>query len=299
MTSINKFLYKRLFCKTLCLILFVDIFFSNLSFADGWVQNKGNGIIIPTISFQSFYGIDNTGNFDKNKRIFQNIFNLYGEYGITSRITLGAKIIAVENFLNKNSNPFSSRKARSFGLDTANIFTRIGLIRHSEIIALSIVGQLGFPSAYKSNEVSYYAVKCWSYETRLELGVNISPNIFSTITAGYHGNIHHWYDEVRAELVVGYYIYKQILLMARLQKYFYIIKNKTEMNEDYSFLKVSIYDFLSKSGFAKFTLSIAIPLDKQNTLEFGFYSSFKDKLFQTQKLDLHLTGFYTSLWITF
>ena len=299
MTSINKFLYKILFCKTLCIILFIDIFFANSSFADGWVQNKGNGIIIPTISFQSFYGIDSTGSFDKNKRIFQNIFNLYGEYGISNRITIGAKIIAVENFLNKNSSPFSSRKARSFGLDTSNIFTRIGIIRNNEHIAVSIVGQLGFPSAYKANEVSYYAVKCWSYETRLELGINVSPNIFSTMTAGYHGNINHWYDEVRAEILFGYYIYKQILFMARFQKYFYVIKNKTAMNEDYSFLKVSVYDFLSKSGFAKFTLSLAIPLDKHNTFEFGFYSSFKDKLFNTQKLDLHLTGFYTSLWITF
>ena len=297
MTSKNKNLNKLFICEILCLLNINNFLYSNPATANGWVQNKGEGIIIPSIRFQSFYGIDTVGNFDKNKRIFQNIFQIYGEYGISNRVTLGTKIIAVENFLNKNSSPFSARQARSFGLDTSNIFTRIGIIRHNERIALSVVGQLGFPSAYKVNEVSYYAVKCWSYETLLELGLNISSNIFSTASIGYHDNIHYWYDEVRAEILLGFYLYRQILFIARFQKYFYVIKNKTAMNEDYSFLKVSAYDFLSKSGFAKFTLSLAIPLDNRNTFEIGFYSSFKDKLFNTQKLDLHLTGFYASLWI--
>lgn len=293
MTKRLKFFLFIFFLIIVCISKIDD------SKADAWTQNKGNGIIIGSIEAKQFNGIDTIGRFDKNKPIHQTVFNVYGEYGITDRFTIGGKIIAVDSMQMQDNTFLSKVKNRSFALDTTQFFTRIRIFKN-DFFVLSIVAQIGLPSFYKESDISYFSIKKWNYEPRIEMGFNFGKNDFLTLTAGYHRNIKHFYDEGRFELTYGHYI-ESVLFMAKLQKYIYIITNKDEMNLSYSKLSLlsSIYDYLSKSGFAKLNLSMVFPVDDKLKLEIGGYMSLKTKLLFTENLDLNLKGIYISVWYEF
>ncbi len=261
------------------------------AYAEGWLQPKGQGIFISSFSIQSFYGKNSSNAFDKKTNVLQSVLNLYGEYGLTRRITVGAKVIGVNNDVYHGKNFINNIDSRSFGVDTINVFTRLGIIRHNDIVAFSIASQIGAPNI-RSNDAPYFDIHCWSYETRAELGLNLTKNDFLTIDVGLHANINYWYDEVRTNITFGHYFIPELLFIARFQKYAYIIKNTTGRDS-------SIFDIIAQSGFAKASFSFVAALSKRCMLEVGFYSSIKSGITFTKELDLHLRGMYTSIWWSF
>ena len=285
----------------ICLLFFFIFTFihsicEKIAKSDGWTQDKGHGIFIATLGMQSFNNTNSLGQYDKNNKIYQSIFNLYGEYGITNRFTIGGKIIAIDNMIMKDNKFFNKLEKSSAGLDILAFFTRMKIIRNNTI-AFSLAFQIQAPSLYHTNEASCFSIRKWSYEFRPELGINLTDKDFLTFTAGYHRNINYWYDEIRFELLYGHYFTNNFLVMLRLQKYIYIIHSYKEANKIYSKRSVSINDYLSNSGFAKITLSTAIILNEKYTMEVGFYSSIKSKIFFTKKLGLGLVGCYVSIWM--
>ena len=277
------------------------ILFSQKSYSDAWLQKKYHGIIITSIETKQFNSTNPNGSFNDTNKVYQNLFILYGEYGITNRITLGAKIIALDNFLLNGKNIFKDKvEQRHFGLDTSLLFWRLGIITKNKYITLSIVGQFGFPSVeHNRPQISYFSIKKYSYEPRLEIGIKFNKYNIMTITGGYHGYINHWYDEVRTEIMYGHYFSDSILLMAKFQKFFYVIKSSKTAQTTYVNLNTSVFDFLANTGFAKFTLSLATSITKNTTLEFGAYTSIRSKLIKTKNLHLKMYGFYISCWFKF
>ena len=268
------------------------------AFSEAWLQEKNHGIFITSVNFQSFIGTNEKGEFDKNIIINQTILNLYGEYGISKRFTIGTKIIGIDSQLNNKRRFFEKIQKRSLALDSFEIFLRFGVITKSDFIKLSIITKIATPSYYHKNTASYFSPNCWKYETGLELGLKFNDDNFMIFSINYHGNIKYQYDEIHAEFMFGHYFTDSILFMIRFQKYAYLIKNDSEINKNNK-IKFSLFDFISKSGFAKINLSIAVPINNSTTFEFGAYSSIKSKITLTKDLDLKLYGVYMSIWYKF
>ena len=287
--------------KTITYIFFCIIItlFCKQVIADVWTQKKNEGILIATVEEKTLKGIDDNGIFDKDKTITQNTLNIYGEYGLSKRMTIGGKILIVDSMMTKNNRILDIATERAVALDTSQIFARIGLIKKKHF-ALSVSTFIGAPSLYSDSALnSYFSIKKWSYEPKIEIGINFNKYHFLTLTCGYHRNIDHWYDEIRFELTYGYKIEK-LLFMLRLQKYVYITTNKEqEQQEILSAQNITIYDFFIQSGFAKLTASIVFPLDKKLKMEIGLFSSLKTKLLFTEDMNVDIYGIYVSLWKKF
>ena len=61
----------------------------------------------------------------------------------------------------------------------------------------------------------------------------------------------------------------------------------------------SVLDFLSNSGFAKISISLATNLTKNMIIEFGVFSTISTKILKTEKLNIDMRGFFASLWYYF
>ena len=282
---------------TIFFALFLLFFSSNNSkncFAGLLNQEKGEGIIIPSIYFQSMNTIDTDSNkISHSRKVLQAIINLYGEYGLTKRITLGSKIIATGS-MTTNRNTLGHVEDKTYALNVAEFYSKLAIIKNNDIFFLSLATQVGIPTLYDKRQINYFGVDKWSYETRIEAGLKFSKNDFLIITAGWHGYINHTYNEIRTEIVYGHYFIPEILLMLRFQKFFYIKnKNYTTTGLD------SIFDFNAQDGFGKITVSIATPINKKTSLEIGAFSSVKSKITLTQNSNISLYGAYISLWYKF
>ena len=275
--------------------------FSTITYSDAWLQKKNKGLFITTIATQQFNSLSANGTYNHNNKVYQNLLLLYSEYGLTNRLTLGAKVIALDSFLLNGKSMFkNSVKDRTFGLDTADLFLRIGIIRNHKYVVLSLVTLFSFPSIeHNRPKISYFSLKKYAYEARLEFGLKFNKSNYATITTGYHRYINNWYDEARLEMLYCHYFLENLYMMARFQKIFYIITNKNTAARGYNALNNSVFDFFSKTGFAKFTLSFATTITKHTALEFGFYATVKSKLLRTSQLDLNLYGIFTSFWYQF
>ena len=252
-----------------CVLLFCFSIKISLLKADGFVQKKGEGLFISTIAFQQFNGIDTTGAYDESKKVMQMQFNEYIEYGLTKRITIGGKLIMTDSFLNSKNNWLKKAEHHTFGLDSFSLFTRIRIFQTKHFI-LSFYQGFQTPSWFKKdNPASYFGIRKWQYDSKLEIGINLNKKSFFTLSFGYHGNIKHWYDELRLDLMKNTFIYAT----------------------DFSFA-----DLFERSGFAKFTLSFVSPINKKLSLEIGFYTTIKSKFLKTQNLNLDMQGVYFSLW---
>lgn len=281
------------------IIAIIAIIFSTTKYAlsDGWTQPKNHGFFITSYEMRSFKGLDIGGKFNDSLDFAQSVLNLYGEYGLSKRVTLVGKVIAIDSMFVDEKLFLGNVKQRSIGLDTFNTLLRVGVIRNNTL-ALSIVGGFGTPSAYKQKISSQFAIKKYKQISGIELGLNLSESDFFTLTLNYHINIKHWYNEFRIEAVYGHFFLENILFMVRFQKFIYYI-SKEFKNENYNPLDSSVFDYLSNSGFAKITFSIAMPISKYSTFEFGFYSSIKSKITKTSELGMKMKGIYASIWLEF
>ena len=277
--------------------LFLLFFFSNNyknCFAGLLNQEKGEGIIIPSIYFQSMNTINtDNNNISNSRKVLQAIIKLYGKYGLTKRITLGSKIIATGS-MTTNRNTLGHIKDKTYALNVAEFYSKLAIIKNNDIFFLSLTTQVGIPTLYDKRQINYFGVDKWSYETRIEAGLKFSKNDFLILTTGWHGYINHTYNEIRTEIVYGHYFIPEILLMLRFQKFFYIKnKNYTTIGLD------SIFDFNAQDGFGKITASIATPINKQTSLEVGVFSSIKSKITLTKNSNISLYGAYISIWYKF
>lgn len=295
--NIKTFIFKKLYLLFIYLIYSLFII-TNIAKSDGWVLNKYEGLFIATINIQSFNSTTSVGEFDKNKRVLQTQYILYSEYGFTDSFTFGGKIIANDNFFTKNNIFFGKPTDRSFGLDGASIFGRYCLYQN-RIMVLSLSQTIQTPSAYNENNVSYFGLKVWQYEPKIELGFNLGKDTFTTITFGWHGNIEHWYDEMRLDITFGHYIMHEMMFLINFQKYIYYIKDKDKANMNFNLTNIPIYDFFAKSGFAKITFSVILNLDFNAKLQLGVYTTIKSKFTKTENLNIELYGCFISFWLFF
>ena len=282
------FVLSLLYCLCIC----------NNAKSDAWVLKKYEGLFIATINIQSFNSTTTIGEFDKNKRVLQTQYILYSEYGLTNNFTFGGKIIANDNFFTKNNSFFGKPTDRSFGLDGASVFGRYCLYQNN-VMVLSVSHTIQTPSVYKENVVSYFGLKVWQYEPKIELGFNLGEDTFATITFGWHGNIKHWYAEMRLDITLGHYIMHEIMLLVNFQKYIYYIKDKEKANMNFNLTNIPLYDFFAKSGFAKITFSCIINLDYNAKLQLGVYTTIKSKFTKTENLNINLYGCFISFWLFF
>ena len=281
---------------------FCAVFIANFRIvvADAFLQKRGDGIFIPSFWFQSMNSLEN-GKFIDSKKVYQEMLNLYAEYGLTNRITIGAKVIAIASNIAKVKN-FGLGKVGTtdFALDTTQLFTRIGIIRRSDIIALSFVGAIWLPSYHKYREINYFSISRWSYEAKIELGLNITKNNFMTATLGWHSYINHTFDEIRAELLYGFwFLPNSLLFMLRFQEIFYVKKATRSTTYGSGIEGRSVYDFALPAKFAKLTLSVATPVGKNTMLEVGAFTSIKSKYLLTENSQINLTGGYIGFWYNF
>ena len=297
----NIFLLKCKYKKTIFLILLLitSIKTNKIGITEAWVQKKHKGLLIASYEARSFLGTNSLLQYDKNIQYTQGVVNLYGEYGITNRITLTTKIIAIDSML-MNKNRFLGKvQERSIGLDTAQFITRIGIIRKYKTIALSIIAGIGTPSVYRKNQASQFAIRRYKQISGIEIGINVSKYDFFIFTASYYWNIQHWYNEIHFEVIYGHYFLKSLLFMVRFQEFIYQIHNDIQTKNSYNRDNNEIFNFIANSGFAKITFSLATPIMQNLMLEFGFYSSIKSKLLKTQDLGLKMYGCFISLWYNF
>lgn len=273
----------------------IFVFSAQKSSADGWTRQKGTGLITLSSFFQQFNKTTDYGDYDPNEKVFQMQLISFFEYGLTNRITIGGKVILIDNMSTKNNTFYGTRTGQSFGLDMAQIFGRFRLFK-TKYFVLSFSQIVQTPSLFKKNNVSYYSLQVWQYEPRIEIGINLTLDDFLIASFGWHGNINHWYDEMRLEIEYGHYLSKHILFLLRLKKYIYYIKsNGQEVQNNYRLINISISDIFAKTGFAKITAVLVVDVGKNTKLEFGFYSTIKTKLLKTENLNLNMKGFFIGL----
>lgn len=300
-TKYNIFLSKCKYKKIIFLILLVivSINTNKIGLAEAWVQKKHKGLFIASYEMRSFLGTNSLLQYDKNIQYTQGVVSFYGEYGITNRITLTTKIIAIDSMLMDKNRFLGNVKKRSIGLDTAQFITRIGIIRNHKTITLSIIAGVGTPSFYRKNQASQFAIRRHKQISGIEIGINLSKYDFFIFTASYYWNIQHWYNEIHFEVIYGHYFLKSLLFMVRFQDFIYQIHNDIQTKNSYNRDNNEIFNFIANSGFAKITFSLTTPIMQNLMLEFGIYSSIKSKLLKTQDLGLKMYGCFVSLWYNF
>ena len=285
----------KYYCYTSILSIFIFVFNQHRLLADGWTRQKGTGLITFTGFFQQFNKTADYGDYDEKEKVFQMQLISYLEYGLTNRITIGGKLILVDNMSTHNNKFYGKRTAQSFGLDMAQVFGRFRIFKTQNFV-LSLSQTIQTPSFFKKNNVSYYSLQVWQYEPRIEIGIDLTKNDFLTASFGWHGNIQHWYDEMRLEIQYGHYLTKHLLFLLRFKKYIYYIKNSgKEVQANYQLINISISDIFAKTGFAKITAVLVADIGKNTKLEFGIYSTVKTKLFKTENLNLNMKGFFIGL----
>ena len=102
--------------------------------ADGWTRPKGTGLITLTSFFQQFNKTTDYGNYDDKEKVFQMQLISFLEYGLTNRITIGGKIILVDNMLTHNNTFYGKRTGQSFGLDMAQVFARFRIFKTKNFV---------------------------------------------------------------------------------------------------------------------------------------------------------------------
>ena len=270
----------------------------HIAVADTVNQKKHHGIFVVTNEMRCFRGIDASGKYSKDIQYTQDVLNLYGEYEMTNRVTVMAKIIGVYSML-MDKHWFAGRvKARSIGLDEANVAIKTSLLRSSGYFKLSAIVGFSSPSVYKANEASQFAIRTYKQISGLELGL-FGEYDFFIISSNYHWNIDYWYNEIRFECVYGHHFTDNILFMIRFQKFFsYVYDNNRKMKNANS-IDNNVFNYYLRHGFTKLTVSFAFQLLQNITCEIGAYSTIKTKFLRTQDFNLNMTGIYMSIWIKF
>lgn len=270
----------------------------HIAVADTVNQKKHHGIFVVTNEMRCFRGIDASGKYSKDIQYTQDVVNLYGEYEMTNRVTVMAKIIGVYSML-MDQHWFAGRvKARSIGLDEANVAIKTSLFRSSRYFKLSAIVGFSSPSVYKANEASQFAIRTYKQISGLELGL-FGEYDFFIISSNYHWNIDYWYNEIRLECVYGHHFTDNILFIIRFQKFFsYVYDNNRKMKNANS-IDNNVFNYYLRHGFTKLTVSFAFQLLQNITCEIGAYSTIKTKFLRTQDFNLNMTGIYMSIWIKF
>ena len=285
--------------KLLTLFCFYFLIFHHNAKADAWTQKKQSLLLITTMNILSFNSTTSLGTFNPKQRVLQAQYILYGEYGLTDGITFGGKIIANDNFLSKNNSFFYKSTHRSFGLDGGQIFGRFKIYQNNFFV-ISVSQLIQSPSVYKDNEASYFSIKYWQYEPKLEIGFNIKKHTFSTISFGWHGNIKNWYDEMHLDITLGHYFSSDIMFLLQFQKYiFYIKQNNKHITSNYNLINIPIYDLITKKGFSKITLSFVFNVDKNIKFGLGLFTTIQTNKAKKQNLNIDLYGGFISLWFLF
>ena len=290
-----KVVLKKISCC--CLFLASVLWQQQYAFCDGWTQEKGRGLLIFALNTSLFNGINSLGEFDESKKVLQLQPILYGEYGLMDRFTLGGKVITNYNLFSHNNSFLGRRTEHSIGLNSSSVFGRLRLFK-SQYFVFSISGEIQSPSYYKDSDIAYYGLRVWQYLSKMEFGFNIFDD-FLVLTVAWQGNIKHWYNELHFELTYGHYFIPELLLLVRFQKFIYFISNKDKAQNIMVAEYKSVLDFLSNSGFAKISISLATNLTKNMIIEFGVYSTISAKFLKTEKLNIGMRGFFTSLWYYF
>ena len=178
-TIFRKKYYKRLSV----IALLIAVLLNGNSFADGWIQPKGHGILITSFETRIFRGLNSLNEYTDDVKYTQSVVNLYSEYGLTNRLTIVGKIIAVDSMLMKDKYFLGKVEKQSFGIDTLEVKTKIGIIKSNRYIAMSIVAGLGTPSLYHYNEASQFAIRKYKQLSGIEIGLNISKNDILMLSA--------------------------------------------------------------------------------------------------------------------
>ena len=294
--SANNNKISIIFIISFCILH--NVLFVNNAETKAWRQ-KGTGIFITSYEMRSFRGINSGFNYDNDIRYTQGVLNLYGEYGITNRIAMIGKIIAIDSMLMHGNWFLGKVNERSVGIDAIQMLTKIGIINNNEIIALFFITGLGTPSFYHQNKASQFAIRKYSQISGIEFDLKIDKKSLLSLTAYYHYNIKHWYNELRLEAMYYRYFLKNLLFIVKFQKFIYQIHNKTEAQNDWQSANTSVYTFFANGGFAKIVFSFGTPISNNLMLEIGFYSSIKSKFLKTKSLDLKMRGIFLSLWYNF
>ncbi|MEN9781876.1 MAG: hypothetical protein RL208_26 [Pseudomonadota bacterium] len=289
------------------LFLFV-VFLNGNVFADAWLQKKGRGVAIPYFGIANMSQTDSkTGGITDNY-ITQYQYGFYSEYGLHEKVTVGGKFFLMQNVL-VDSNYFFSRSIdANFGLDFAEFFTR-GELFSTERAVISLVALVKTPNVYTSSLMNEFDKMNDAYELRLEFGYNFGSanknlQIYNAtgdfINLSFANRINRGYDfnENRFEFLYGCFLAQSFLLMLRFQKFVYLYDKEIifASGRGVNFEKML---FVNNAGFSKWTISLASRVAKHTTLEWGFYQSLNDNFINTSAKNIHLYGFFASLWLDF
>ncbi|GAB4414858.1 MAG: hypothetical protein OHK0039_23050 [Bacteroidia bacterium] len=190
--------------------------------AGGWPQDKKTGYLKlgqTGIIATSYFDVDGTqvpirtlGNYTTY---------LYGEYGVTSRITvLGFIPFYVRNTFNETVDANTGTVIEPGGLNQAfgdtDLGLRIGLLRKGPFV-LSLGLLAGLPTGQADSEIGLPTGDGeFNQLVKLEAGISLPKNMYATAALGFNNRTQNFSDEIRYEAEWGFQPAKKLWAILKL-----------------------------------------------------------------------------------
>lgn len=294
----RKKVYIVFFATTLLLV--------EKSYADAWLQPEGSGLIITSFNLSSFNETDTTtGGSLTDRKVGSYQIQNYLEYGLSSRITIGAKIIFTNLFQDKNGGIFGKPNGNSARFDTNQIFSRIQLL-HYKYFTIStniLIGfpQLGVKNSYLNKE---FANNCFEFQSGVEMGFSFGQdenylqnyNVkkpFITLSYYYKKRM-KVFDQITYFLTVGIPVLERSIMFLKFQKINYIFHDLSATTAP---------EVLNPNGtqfsFVDISFSYLTKISEFTHIEFGYKQSLHIKWLNTNSKQYKEKGFFVAMWFYF
>lgn len=188
--------------KTLLAIFLV----SSLPLCAAWVRAPGETLIGLGVSYTSANKVyDNAGKTPGIPRFTEIATNIYGEHGVTDRLTVGASL-AVLNLHTAEDMTLLANEKRQTGIGDSVATGRYLLVQGPVLVSAGL--DLGLPTGDKNAAIATGDGEA-SVMAKLSAagGFQAGLPIFYLVSAGYHKRTIGFSDEVYAQLMAGFRAY--------------------------------------------------------------------------------------------
>lgn len=209
------------------------------SFAGAWLQEEGKGIaVLQATYFNTDEFFDDTGNRKSQTRFDKSEINVYGEYGLSEKLTIGANLFA--NYVEQGTE-------ENYGLADSEFFLRTSIYETNAMV-VSLQPLIKLPSEYENNSNLRGGSRSTDVELSALVGINqpiISNRDYLDLRAGYRERNRGLEGQWRLDATVGMYVSEDWLLTASARS---VISDANPNNvtfredgeQDYSQFKIEV-----------------------------------------------------------
>ncbi len=184
-------------------LLFWGLLMNGESLTAAWVRAPGESLVGLGVSYTSANKVyDGSGNTSGIPRFTEVATQVYGEHGVTDRLTLGAALPVLGLHSAEDSALLANQKSQT-GIGDSVVAARYQLVQGPILISAGL--DLGLPTGSKNATIPTGDGE-FSFLPRVAAagGFQIGLPVFYLVSAGYHKRTVGFSDEIHGQLMGGF-----------------------------------------------------------------------------------------------